>query len=147
MGDTDPVRCEQLVSEFIFFYGTLLPQYVPPTMRHVLEGFRPYGEGSVNGVLYDFGEHPGAMLKEGTSGKVYGAVYQLPKDGDVLAQLDRYEGFDAASPGNSLFVRKQCPVTLADGSVLQCWIYEYNGNPAGLPIIASGRFAKKGTGR
>jgi hypothetical protein len=28
-----------------------------------------------------------------------------------------------------------------DGSLLPCWIYGYKGDAAGLPIIASGRFA------
>jgi gamma-glutamylcyclotransferase (GGCT)/AIG2-like uncharacterized protein YtfP len=135
------------MAHFIFLYGTLLPQHAPPAMRRLLEDFRPCGEGWVRGVLYDFGAHPGAVLNDATDQLVYGVVFQMPDDVGVLAQLDDYEGFDAKSPGSCLFVRKRYPVALADGNVVQCWIYEYNGNPAGLPIIASGRFSSKDTAR
>ena len=129
------------MSDFVFVYGTLLPQYVPAAMRKVVAGLRFYGEGSVRGVLYDLGEYPGAVLDKSSDMRVYGAVFQLPDTWSALPELDRYEGYDPASPGNGLFVRKCCPVVLSGGSFLDSWIYEYNGSPTGARVIASGRYS------
>ncbi len=129
------------MADFIFFYGTLLPQHAPPNMRSVLIDLRPRGEGSVRGRLFDFGAHPGAVLSDSAKTRVFGKVFQLPEDDAVLAKLDEYEGFDPSAPDSDWFVRKRVTVSMDDGSLLPCWIYEYKGDATGLPIIASGRFA------
>ena len=128
----------------VFFYGTLLPQHTPPAMRRVVARLRLLGEGSVRGRLYDLGDYPGAVLDDASDKRVYGAVFQLPDRSTILDELDRYEGYDAASPSLCLFVRRRYPVELSDCNILECWVYEYNGNSAGVPIIASGRYGKTG---
>jgi gamma-glutamylcyclotransferase (GGCT)/AIG2-like uncharacterized protein YtfP len=95
-------------------------------------------------VLYDLGEYPGAVVGESADGLVYGGVFRIVKDSGVLEELDRYEGYDPTLPGSSLFVRKRCKVSMGDGRVIECWIYEYNGNPGGAPAIASGRYGDPG---
>jgi gamma-glutamylcyclotransferase (GGCT)/AIG2-like uncharacterized protein YtfP len=133
--------------EFVFFYGTLLPQFVPPVMRAVVGRMQFCGEGSVRGVLYDLGEYPGAVVDESANVRVYGAVFRIPEGSGVLEELDHYEGYDPTSPGSSLFARKRCEISMADGSVVECWIYEYNGNPGDAAIIASGRYRGKSLDR
>ena len=130
--------------EFVFFYGTLLPEFVPDTMRSVLDRLRFSGEGSVCGMLYDLGEYPGAVFDATSDKRVYGAVFELPEDSQVLQALGRYEGYDPSARHKSLFVRKLQHVDLATGGAIECWSYEYNGNPEGAPILASGRY--EGTG-
>ncbi len=130
------------MAEYIFFYGTLLPQHAPAAVREVLAALRPWGEGWVRGTLFDFGPHPGAVLSDSAETRVYGRVFQLPEDESVLARLDEYEGYDPAFPNCEWFARRRVPVTMENGSTLACWIYEYKGDVAGLPVIASGRFAK-----
>ena len=136
----------ETTGDCIFFCGTLLPQYVPSEMRGVVAPLRFLEEGSVRGMLYDFGEYPGAILDETSDKRVYGAVFQLPGGSRILDELDRYEGYDPANFGSCLFVRRRCPVEVSDGSVIECWVYEYNGNPQGVPIIASGRYRKDDAG-
>jgi gamma-glutamylcyclotransferase (GGCT)/AIG2-like uncharacterized protein YtfP len=133
------------VSEFVFFYGTLLPELVPAAMRDVVARLRFYGEGSSPGILYDLSQYPGAVFDKASDKRIYGAVFHLPADSRVLQALDRYEGYEPASSTASLFVRKLVRADLTTGSTIECWAYEYNGSPQGAPIIASGRYRKMTT--
>ena len=131
------------MAESLFVYGTLLPQNVPPCLRGLVNRLRWCGEACVRGVLFDLGESPGAILDESTEARVFGGVVQLPEEGNVLAELDSYEGIDAASPDSGLFVRRRHQVLMDDGRTLECWVYEYNGDRS-APVIASGRYVKAG---
>jgi len=126
--------------DHFFFYGTLIPQYAPDHLRETLAGFNFIGEGSLPGMLYDFGNYPGAVFDEASSSKVFGRVYQAPCDGLPLAELDRYEGYDQISPEAGEYVRRCRNVTLESGDVLECWAYDYNWSTAGFLAIASGRW-------
>ncbi len=128
------------MSEFLFSYGTLTPQYAPPEISGVLAEFRPYAEGWVHGTLYDLGEYPGAVLDSRGVQKVFGSVFVVPNDPELLHRLDEYEGFNPKDRDASLFVRKLYPVTLNDGRTMECWLYEYNGERGHAPILATGRY-------
>jgi gamma-glutamylcyclotransferase (GGCT)/AIG2-like uncharacterized protein YtfP len=126
------------VSDFLFVYGTLLPGLAPPEIAPAVAQLRPVAQGSVQGVLYDLGEYPGAVIdlpevdlseKEmPVRGCIPGMIFQIPNP-RLLRQLDEYEGFDPAAPAASLFVRKLHEVRLDDGRTLSCWVYVYNQNP------------------
>jgi|SRR5271169_2688276 len=130
------------MSDFLFTYGTLLPQHAPDEVKSVVTQLTPCGEGSIPGVLFDLGEYPGAVFDSSSSMRVFGKVFRLPDRVSILNELDHYEGFDPASPGTSLFVRKLYPVLLTTGESIECWVYEYNGNPAEERILVDGRYAK-----
>ena len=98
----------------------------------------------MRGVLFDLGEYPGAVFDDASNKRVYGAVFQLPEDSGVLKALERYEGYEPGAYTASLFVRNCEQVDLADGRTMECWAYEYNGNPQGAPVIASGRYEGPG---
>jgi gamma-glutamylcyclotransferase (GGCT)/AIG2-like uncharacterized protein YtfP len=115
--------------EFVFFYGTLLPEFVPPAMRDLVARLHFYGEGSVRGVMFDLGEYPGAVFDDVSDRRVYGAVFELTEDLRVLEALDHYEGYEPAASSRSLFDRKRQSVDLVAGGAIECWAYEYNGNP------------------
>ena len=131
-------------AEFVFLYGTLLPQFVPEAMRDVVTRLHFRGDGSLRGMLYDLGDYPGALFDKTSDERVYGAIFELPEDSRVLEELDRYEGYEPGVQVASLFVRKLQCVVLATGGTIECWAYEYNGNPDGAPVIASGRYEGPG---
>lgn len=131
------------MSEWVFTYGTLQPEYAPDEMTATLAQLRPEGRGFVRGVLYDLGEYPGAVLDPDSKQKISGTVFQLPRDAHILCKLDDYEEFDPRAPDKSLFIRTIQPVTLASGRILPCWVYEYNREPGSAPILTSGRYPKK----
>jgi gamma-glutamylcyclotransferase (GGCT)/AIG2-like uncharacterized protein YtfP len=78
----------------------------------------------MTGRLYDLGPYPGAVL-DGGPGGVVGEVLELPENGAVLRELDRYEGFDESDPERSLFVRRRVSVCLEDRREVSCWVYVY----------------------
>jgi gamma-glutamylcyclotransferase (GGCT)/AIG2-like uncharacterized protein YtfP len=114
-------------SEYLFIYGTLHPEHAPEEIADIVRGFVNLGSGSVPGTLYDLGSYPGAVLDDSSSRRIWGTVFRLPGDMEVLHRLDVYEEFDPQASHTSLFIRRLYPVELTGGPVLPCWIYEYNG--------------------
>jgi gamma-glutamylcyclotransferase (GGCT)/AIG2-like uncharacterized protein YtfP len=72
------VECKD-ITELVFLYGTLLPQFVPETMRDVVARLHFHGDGSLRGVLYDLGEYPGVVFEITTDMRVDGTVFELPE--------------------------------------------------------------------
>lgn len=114
------------MSEYIFVYGTLRPDFAPPEMQEIVGRWRRVGSATVLGQLYDLGEHTGAVLDANTSTRVIGEVFALPNEPALLQTLDEYEGFDPDAPEQSLFQRVKTEVTLGDGGKQESWIYVYN---------------------
>ena len=79
------------MSDFLFAYGTLQPGHAPAQIASAVEKLLPIGEAFVNGILYDLGGHPGAVLDPSSQHTIIGIVYQLPEDASVLAEFDVYE--------------------------------------------------------
>lgn len=117
------------MTDHLFAYGTLQPGRAPAEIAAAVERLRPVGEGFVRGALYDLGDYPGAVLDPSSHQKIAGTVFQLPEDANILRQFDQYEGFTPGAQETSLFLRTRCPVALASGRTLECWIYVYNGTP------------------
>lgn len=128
------------MSQYLFIYGTLRPGLAPDAVAAAVLTLKLVGEGFVRGTLYDLGEYPGAALEAAAESKVFGAVFELPGNPEVLHALDVYEGFNPEAVAESLFVRVEQAVELADGSSLPCWVYVYNLDPVGARVIADGRY-------
>jgi len=130
------------MSNYLFAYGTLQPEHVPGEVASDVARLRSVGTGYVHGTLYDLGEYPGAILDPSSRRRVFGTVFRLSDNEDLLSRLDAYEGFDPANPDVSLFVRTLHPVRLTTGRTLKCWLYAYNRTPKSAPILAGGRYRK-----
>ena len=121
------------MKSFLFAYGTLQPDKAPPELRDLLKSMRSVGIGTAGGKLYDLGEFPAAIFHRGEKGIVRGTVFRLPENRSecdaLLRKLDDYEGVDYADPSKSLFSRRRLPVSLRNGHSLNCWAYEYAGDP------------------
>jgi gamma-glutamylcyclotransferase (GGCT)/AIG2-like uncharacterized protein YtfP len=125
------------VSEYLFTYGTLQPGRAPAEIAPAVATLQRVGAGRLRGLLYDLGEYPGAVPDETAATEISGTVMRLPADEGALRQLDEYEEFNPASPEKSLFVRRLYMVRLDSGTMLQCWIYVYNRDPKGAPMMGS----------
>src|ERR1700761_1601522 len=75
-----------------FAYGTLQPGLAPPEIAPALEKLLPIGEGFLFGKLYDLGRYPGAVIDPASAWLIYGTIYELPPNEDLLTKLDAYEG-------------------------------------------------------
>ncbi|HEX4758836.1 MAG TPA: gamma-glutamylcyclotransferase family protein [Terracidiphilus sp.] len=131
------------MSSYLFAYGTLQPAYARPAIAHAIAKLRPIGQGSANGVLYDLGGYPGAVLDSSTDQTITGLVLQLPEDDNVLREIDAYEEFDPDARDSSQFIRVLTSVALVMGGTLQCWIYVYNRNPGSARILSDGVYRSR----
>jgi gamma-glutamylcyclotransferase (GGCT)/AIG2-like uncharacterized protein YtfP len=128
------------MAEYLFTYGTLQPGHAPAAVSSAVDRLRPVGQGSVCGTLYDFGYYPGAVLDPSSERRIFGTIFELPDDPEVLRQLDEYEEYYPASPERSQFVRRMHPAVLTTGQRLDCWIYVYNRATGSASIVESGRW-------
>jgi gamma-glutamylcyclotransferase (GGCT)/AIG2-like uncharacterized protein YtfP len=127
-------------NEYLFVYGTLIPELAPAEIEGVVRRLGRVGPGFTRGLLYDLGEHPVADFDDGSDGRIFGEVLELPDDASVIDALDRYEGFDREDEAASWFVRTKCHVILESGDETECWVYVYNGEIASAKFIESGDY-------
>lgn len=131
------------MAEYLFTYGTLLPGHAPAAMTSVANRLRSIGEGCVQGILYNFGPYPGAILDADSDRTIFGTIYELPADSALLTQIDEYEDCYPDAPALSQYLRLQHPVALASGETLDCWIYVYNRSVRSARIVESGRWERR----
>jgi len=112
--------------QHLFVYGTLHPDRAPAEIAATVRRFILIGPATVTGRLLDLGHYPGVVFGSAHNDIIPGTVFALPDDPAILTALDRYEDFRPADPANSLFIRSECTVTLANGNTIACWIYLYN---------------------
>lgn len=106
-------------------YGTLRSAVFSPVSSLIADDIRWKGDASVEGKLYDIGNYPGAIPSKGNS-IIRGELIEITDAPRILKILDRYEGCDGQHPDEAEYMRKRELVRLADGSVVEAWIYWYN---------------------
>ncbi len=127
------------MSDHVFFYGTLMTPFNRPGRQRITPKLSYTGRGTIQAALFDLGIYPAAIPTE-DEGTVHGELYTMLDSLPVLAALDEIEGFRAAEPGQSLYLRAIADVTLEDGRVLPAWAYFYNAPLGRAPRIASGDY-------
>lgn len=127
--------------EYIMIYGTLMRDYDAHEELSLTDHLTYLDECTVNGKLYDLGEYPGLILRNGMdpdpSGEqrhVTGELYRV-EDESVFAEMDEFERYDPNDRENSLYVRQI--VRLNDPPV-DAWVYVYNRDIEDATIIESG---------
>ncbi len=127
------------MSEYAFFYGTLMMPFNRPGRQRVDSKLVFEGRGSIQAALFDLGIYPAAVpANDGSS--VWGEVYELRDPAAVLAALDEIEGYRVSEPERSLYTRVLAEVTLEDGRVQPAWAYFYNAPLGRAQRIASGDY-------
>ena len=126
------------MTEFVFFYGTLMSGFKRPGRTPLDQALRPIGRGSIQAALFDLGIYPAAIPADDT--RVWGEVYQMLDPDAVLTTLDELQGYRASEPDAGLYMRAETPVTLAEGRLANAWAYFYNAPLGQAPRIASGDY-------
>lgn len=131
---------EKSAKAHLFVYGTLRKRFAShDILRHL--GAQFLAEGFVQGVLYDLGEYPGAVPRASDASRVRGEVYRLRNGVKAFKVLDRFEGYKAENPAQSLFERKEVTVTLAGGKQVLAWIYWLGKLSGTKRRVLSGNYA------
>jgi gamma-glutamylcyclotransferase (GGCT)/AIG2-like uncharacterized protein YtfP len=97
------------------------------------------GRGTIRAALFDLGIYPAAVPTHDGS-TVWGEVYEMLDPATVLATLDEIEGYRAAEPERSLYIRVLTDVVLDDDGHLQAWAYFYNAPLGRAQRIESGNY-------
>lgn len=120
----------------LFVYGTLRPQVAQESEKKLLRGSRHIGKGRFWGKLYDVGNYPGLVESWDHRDVVYGELFEV--SASQLRELDRHEGCNPED-GHE-YVRRACQVKGPGNDWVNAYVYIYNKDPNGLPLIAGGDY-------
>lgn len=123
----------------LFVYGSLLSGFRSPAYEYISRYFTLVGEAKVKGELFDMGTYPAAMPTQKEK-FIHGELYRIKHENEfswAIGQLDDYEGVKVESDEVQLYRRDLADVYLND-QVTQAWIYWFNADVSGMPMIASG---------
>lgn len=124
--------------DLLFAYGTLISGYEPAHMSTACARLKVVGDGTVRGLLYDFGAFPAVVPGNGI---VRGVVMRVPPD--AWAALDRYEGCAASGSAEGLFQRAETRAALDTGETLDCWLYIYTRDVRAGRLMESGDWRRR----
>lgn len=123
----------------LFVYGSLRSGFHSPVYEYICRFFKFIGEAKVKGKLFDMGSYPAGMpTNEDTY--IVGELYQAKNEHEfswAIGQLDDYEGVDVEFDEVQLYRREVTEVNF-NNHLTRAWIYWYNGDVSGRPVIASG---------
>ena len=123
----------------LFVYGSLRSGFRSPVYEYISRFFTFISEGKVRGKLFDMGNYPaGIPTNENTfiAGELYAAKGEAEFSW-AIGQLDDYEGVNVEPDEMQLF-RRELTEVYSNNTVTHAWIYWYNGDVSGRPLIASG---------
>jgi gamma-glutamylcyclotransferase (GGCT)/AIG2-like uncharacterized protein YtfP len=123
----------------LFVYGSLRSGFRSPAYEYISCYFELVGEAKVKGGLFDLGSYPAAVpTKENRF--IIGELYRIRHENEfswAIAQLDDYEGVDVAYDEVQIY-RREITEVLINNTVTHAWIYWFNGDITGKPVIESG---------
>ena len=130
--------------EFIFVYGTLRRGANHLAHDTISRHAQYYGEGYMQGKLYDVGGYPATIETENPDDKVYGEVYKI-SDNELLTQLDSYEECSDDFPQPHECTRNLVLINVNfPNKMLEAWAYIFNYDVSVLRQITSGDYLKRG---
>lgn len=123
----------------LFVYGSLRSGFRSPAYEYISRYFDLVGPAKVKGRLFDMGDYP-AAVPTNENEFILGELYVIKKEAEfswAIGQLDDYEGV-TVEPGESLLYRRELTGVSIHDTVIQAWIYWYNGDVSGKPQLGSG---------
>ncbi len=124
---------------YLFVYGSLRSGFQSPAYEYISRFFTLAGPAKVKGRLYDLGNYPAGVPTE-EDAYITGELYRIREENEfswAMGQLDDYEGVDAEAEEERMY-RRDIADVFCDGQTVKAWIYWYNGDTSGRPVIASG---------
>jgi gamma-glutamylcyclotransferase (GGCT)/AIG2-like uncharacterized protein YtfP len=123
----------------LFVYGSLRRGFRSHAYEYISRFFDFVGEGKVRGKLFDMGSYPAAIPSNDYS-FITGELYNIKTPADfswAIGQLDDYEGV-TVEPDEIQLYRREITEVQINAGMAHAWIYWYNRDVHGRPIISSG---------
>ena len=123
----------------LFVYSSLRRGFQQSSHDYLSRYFTFIADAKVKGILSDFGDKPVATPTSDDR-FILGELYKLNVDNAsfVFGQLDDYEGLNPEEGQSALFRREVATIFTDDGREIPAWVYWYNGDVSGKPVIESG---------
>jgi gamma-glutamylcyclotransferase (GGCT)/AIG2-like uncharacterized protein YtfP len=125
---------------YLFVYGSLRKGFQSSAYEYISRYFELVGDARVRGCLVDLGPYPAGVPDQTGDRYIVGELYKIKNENEfswAIGQLDDYEGMDPESDEIQLYRRELTDVQF-NNEVLPAWIYWYNGDVTGKPVIDSG---------
>ena len=126
-------------SYYLFVYGTLRSGFQSAAYDYISRYFNFFGNAKVKGKLYDLGQYP-AAAPTSEEAFIFGELYIIKNTKEfswAIGQLDDYEGVVVEKNEQPLYRREIADVYVND-AIVPAWLYWYNGDLGGKPVINSG---------
>ena len=123
----------------LFVYGSLMSGFKSTAYEYMSRYFNLIAPAKIRGKLYDMGEYPAAIpVSEDVfiKGELY-SIKNEPEFSYAMGQLDDYEG-TTSEPGEPQLYRREITEVMHDDAITLAWVYWYNGDVSGKPVVASG---------
>ena len=123
----------------LFVYGSLRSGFRSPAYEYISRYFTFVSNARVRGRLFDLGSYP-AGIKSNDNKFIVGELYKITNDEEfawAIGQLDDYEGV-SVEPDEVQLYRRELTEVYYNSSITHAWIYWYNGDVSGKPLIESG---------
>ncbi len=124
----------------LFVYGSLRSGFRHPAYTYISRYFSFAGNAKLRGILFDMGSFPAA--KPATDEHyIIGELYTIKNQDEfswAIGQLDDYEGLSAEDGETPQYTRALDHVYTLENNVVQAWVYWFNGDTTGKPVIESG---------
>ncbi len=120
-------------------YGSLRSGFQHAALDYISKHFTLVSNARVKGLLYDLGSYPAAVATADDS-FITGELYELKNEGEfdwAIEQLDDYEGLNP-EPNETALYRRELTDVFYDNQSAKAWIYWYNQDVKGQPVIPSG---------
>ena len=124
----------------LFVYSSLREGFHNKASAYVSQYFSFVCNAKAKGILSDIGSYPVCTSTLDNS-FIIGELYKLNDEkyfSWAFGQLDDYEGVIAEQGEQPLYHRELTRVYKDDGTTTEAWMYLYNGDVTGKPVIASG---------
>jgi gamma-glutamylcyclotransferase (GGCT)/AIG2-like uncharacterized protein YtfP len=124
---------------YLFVYGSLRSGFHNPAYEYVSRYFNFVDKARVKGKLFDLGEYPAAIPVE-SNDFIIGELYLIKNESEfswAIGQLDDYEGVNVEE-GETQLYRRELTDIFIDKNIVKAWIYWYNGDVSGKPVVGSG---------
>lgn len=127
------------VTPYLFVYSSLRRGFQEIAYSYLTRYFTFISDAKVKGILSDFGNMAVATPTE-ENYFIKGELYKLNIDNAsfVFGQLDDYEGLNPEEGKEPMYRRETATVFADDGTMGEAWVYWYNGDVNGKPMIESG---------
>jgi gamma-glutamylcyclotransferase (GGCT)/AIG2-like uncharacterized protein YtfP len=124
----------------LFVYGTLRKGFGHPLAKLLERSGEFFTRGWCRGLLYDVGPYPVLTTTTARDKSVFGDVFLLHEEQELLTILDEYEAVGEFLETGITYDRLKVNIESLSGVNISAWVYLYQGTLAHLQPIESGDY-------